>query len=40
MQPHPELKSRLLNPSPPFLGLVLAAVGRLDEFNSGTFKQK
>ncbi|WFD27999.1 CTP synthase (glutamine hydrolyzing) [Malassezia nana] len=31
MQAHPELASRPLNPSPPFLGLVAAAAGRLDE---------
>lgn len=31
MQAHPELASRPLNPSPPFLGLVAAASGLLDE---------
>lgn len=31
MQAHPELASRPLNPSPPFLGLVAAAAGVLDE---------
>ncbi|WFD42578.1 CTP synthase (glutamine hydrolyzing) [Malassezia psittaci] len=31
MQAHPELASRPLNPSPPFLGLVAAAAGLLDE---------
>ncbi|WFD35989.1 CTP synthase (glutamine hydrolyzing) [Malassezia cuniculi] len=31
MQAHPELASRPLNPSPPFLGLVAAAAGQLDE---------
>ena len=31
MQAHPELASRPLNPSPPFLGLVAAAAGILDE---------
>jgi len=30
-QYHPEYKSRPARPSPPFLGLVLAAVGRLEE---------
>lgn len=31
MQAHPELASRPLNPSPPFLGLVAAAAGILEE---------
>lgn len=31
-QYHPEFKSRPLAPSPPFHGLVLAAIGKLDEF--------
>ena len=31
-QYHPEFKSRPLQPSPPFHGLVLAAVGQLDEY--------
>ena len=31
MQAHPELASRPLNPSPPFLGLVAAASGLLEE---------
>lgn len=31
LQAHPELVSRPLNPSPPFLGLVAAAAGRLDQ---------
>lgn len=31
LQAHPELVSRPLNPSPPFLGLVAAAAGRLDD---------
>ena len=31
MQAHPELASRPLNPSPPFLGLVSAAIGTLDQ---------
>jgi CTP synthase len=30
-QYHPEFKSRPLHPSPPFHGLVLAAIGKLDE---------
>jgi CTP synthase len=32
VQYHPEFKSRPLRPSPPFYGLVLAAVGKLDEY--------
>jgi CTP synthase len=32
MQAHPEFKSRPLQPSPPFHGLVLAALGRLPEY--------
>lgn len=35
-QYHPEFKSRPLNPSPPFYGLLLAACGMLDEFVSGS----
>lgn len=31
-QYHPEFKSRPLNPSPPFYGLLLAACGMLDDF--------
>lgn len=31
-QYHPEFKSRPLKPSPPFHGLVLASVGKLDEY--------
>ncbi|PKI83713.1 CTP synthase (glutamine hydrolyzing) [Malassezia vespertilionis] len=31
MQAHPEFTSRPLNPSPPFLGLVAAAAGMLDD---------
>ena len=31
-QYHPEFKSRPLNPSPPFHGLLLAACGLLDEY--------
>lgn len=33
---HPEFKSRPRRPSPLFLGLCLAAAGRLDNFLSGT----
>eukprot|EP00617_Octactis_speculum_P028084 CAMPEP_0185753270 /NCGR_PEP_ID=MMETSP1174-20130828/11988_1 /TAXON_ID=35687 /ORGANISM="Dictyocha speculum, Strain CCMP1381" /LENGTH=551 /DNA_ID=CAMNT_0028431029 /DNA_START=192 /DNA_END=1847 /DNA_ORIENTATION=+ len=33
-QYHPEFKSRPLNPSPPFLGVVLAASGQLDAWLS------
>jgi CTP synthase len=33
---HPEFKSRPFKPSPLFLGLVLAAAGKLDNFLSGT----
>ena len=33
---HPEFKSRPRKPSPLFLGLCLAASGRLDNFLSGT----
>lgn len=33
---HPEFKSRPRKPSPLFLGLCLAAAGRLDNFLSGT----
>ena len=32
VQFHPEYLSRPLNPSPPFMGLVLAAAGRLDSY--------
>lgn len=32
VQYHPEFKSRPLAPSPPFHGLVLAAIGKLDEY--------
>jgi CTP synthase len=32
VQYHPEFKSRPLNPSPPFHGLVLAAIGKLDSY--------
>jgi CTP synthase len=32
VQYHPELKSRPFRPSPPFLGLVLAASGKLDSY--------
>eukprot|EP00549_Striatella_unipunctata_P001387 CAMPEP_0118683550 /NCGR_PEP_ID=MMETSP0800-20121206/6115_1 /TAXON_ID=210618 ORGANISM="Striatella unipunctata, Strain CCMP2910" /NCGR_SAMPLE_ID=MMETSP0800 /ASSEMBLY_ACC=CAM_ASM_000638 /LENGTH=309 /DNA_ID=CAMNT_0006580087 /DNA_START=335 /DNA_END=1264 /DNA_ORIENTATION=+ len=32
VQYHPEFQSRPLNPSPPFLGLVKAACGQLDEY--------
>ncbi|KAL3915882.1 MAG: hypothetical protein SGILL_005436 [Bacillariaceae sp.] len=32
VQYHPEFKSRPLKPSPPFHGLVLAAVGNLDSY--------
>mmetsp|Transcript_43102 Transcript_43102/g.101104 ORF Transcript_43102/g.101104 Transcript_43102/m.101104 type:complete len:87 (-) Transcript_43102:174-434(-) len=31
-QYHPEFKSRPLEPSPPFLGLLLASCGKLDNF--------
>ncbi|GFH58641.1 CTP synthase [Chaetoceros tenuissimus] len=31
-QYHPEFKSRPLRPSPPFYGLLLASIGKLDEF--------
>jgi len=34
-QYHPEFKSRPLNPSPPFHGLLLAACGMLDDFVAG-----
>lgn len=34
-QYHPEFKSRPLNPSPPFHGLLLAACGMLDKYLSG-----
>jgi CTP synthase len=34
-QYHPEFKSRPLNPSPPFHGLLLAACGMLDEYVKG-----
>ena len=33
-QYHPEFQSRPLRPSPPFLGLILAASGMIDEFMS------
>lgn len=33
---HPEFKSRPFKPSPLFLGLILAAAGKLDHFLSGT----
>jgi CTP synthase len=32
VQYHPEFKSRPLIPSPPFLGLLLAACGKLDSY--------
>ncbi|KAJ3254165.1 CTP synthase ura7 [Boothiomyces macroporosus] len=32
VQYHPEFKTRPLTPSPPFMGLVLASVGKLDEY--------
>jgi CTP synthase len=32
VQYHPEFKSRPLIPSPPFLGLILAACGQLDKY--------
>ena len=32
---HPEFKSRPRKPSPPFLGLCLAASGRLSSYFSG-----
>jgi len=32
-QYHPEFKSRPQNPSPPFLGLVLAAIGQFDQID-------
>jgi CTP synthase len=35
-QYHPEFQSRPLRPSPPFLGLLLAASGRLEEALEGT----
>jgi len=35
-QYHPEFKSRPFKPSPLFLGLILAAAGKLDNFLSGT----
>ena len=35
-QYHPEFKSRPGKPSPPFLGLILAATGKLDAFFGGT----
>lgn len=41
MQAHPELASRPLNPSPPFLGLVAAAAGVLPgqlQYQLQTFK--
>ena len=31
-QYHPEYKTRPLRPSPPFLGLILAASGKLGEW--------
>ena len=31
-QCHPEFQSRPLDPSPPFLGLVLAATGLLNDY--------
>ena len=32
MQYHPEYLTRPLNPSPPFMGLVLAAAGKLNQY--------
>ncbi|KAJ3270647.1 CTP synthase ura7 [Terramyces sp. JEL0728] len=32
VQYHPEFKTRPLTPSPPFMGLILASVGELDEY--------
>eukprot|EP00934_Nitzschia_sp_Nitz4_P003884 Nitzschia sp. Nitz4//scaffold19_size178191//91336//92997//NITZ4_001980-RA/size178191-processed-gene-0.20-mRNA-1//1//CDS//3329540690//3874//frame0 len=37
VQYHPEFKSRPLMPSPPFHGLVLASIGKLDEYLAGSF---
>ncbi|KAL7534547.1 hypothetical protein ACHAXR_005946 [Thalassiosira sp. AJA248-18] len=37
-QYHPEFKSRPLNPSPPFHGLLLAACGMLDDMLAGSEK--
>mmetsp|Transcript_3785 Transcript_3785/g.8011 ORF Transcript_3785/g.8011 Transcript_3785/m.8011 type:complete len:651 (+) Transcript_3785:111-2063(+) len=37
-QYHPEFKSRPLNPSPPFHGLLLAACGMLDDYVAGLKK--
>ena len=34
VQYHPEYLSRPLNPSPPFLGLILASIGKLTPFLS------
>ena len=34
VQYHPEYLSRPLNPSPPYLGLILAASGKLNSFIS------
>lgn len=32
VQYHPEYLSRPLNPSPPFLGLILASIGQLNNY--------
>ncbi|XP_040574016.1 CTP synthase 1 [Lepeophtheirus salmonis] len=38
VQYHPEYLSRPLKPSPPFFGLILASIGKLQDFLNGDFK--
>jgi CTP synthase len=39
VQYHPEYISRPMRPSPPYLGLILAATGKLKSFLSNVKKQ-
>jgi len=38
VQYHPEMKTRPTSPSPPFVGLVLAASGNLNSYLKGTLE--
>eukprot|EP00096_Caligus_rogercresseyi_P005130 TRINITY_DN2001_c0_g1_i1.p1 TRINITY_DN2001_c0_g1~~TRINITY_DN2001_c0_g1_i1.p1 ORF type:complete len:581 (-),score=185.32 TRINITY_DN2001_c0_g1_i1:250-1992(-) len=38
VQFHPEYLSRPLHPSPPFLGIILASMGKLQDYFNGSFK--
>lgn len=39
-QAHPELKSKVLNPAPSFLGFVAASVGCLDKMIEAAHKKR